>query len=99
MCTEVAEGRVPVEHSRGRAGWPPRAQVADHHLRCELGLEPLEAIGLVGIDGDDVTVSVAGETWRVTVTATSGSPRRQSCTDDRLKPVTDHHVGATTRLG
>lgn len=99
VCTEVAEGRVPLTHSRGRAGWPARAQVADQHLRHELGLESLAAIGLRGIDGDDVTVSVAGEAWRVTVTATSGSPRRQSCADDRLKPVTDHHVVATTRLG
>lgn len=98
VCTDVAEGRVPLDHVRGRAGWPPVAQVADHHVRRELGLEPIEAIRLVAAAGADVTLSVAGEDWRVTVTAAAGGPRRQSCAEDRLKATTVHRVDAMVRV-
>ncbi len=98
VCTEVAEGRVPLDHSRGRAGWPPVAQVADHHVRRELGLEPVEAIRLREVVGADVTLSVAGEDWRVTVSAAAGEPRRQSCADDRLKTATLHRVDGMVRV-
>lgn len=107
VCTELAEGRIPLAHSRGRAGWPAAAQVADHHVRCELGLEPVEGISLVASDGasdgdsdhDVVTLSVAGEEWRITVTATAGEPRRQSCAGGILKASTVHRVDAMTRMG
>jgi hypothetical protein len=98
VCTDVAEGRVPVDHSRGRAGWPPVAQVADHHVRRELGLEPVEAIRVVAVDGGDVTLSVAGEDWRVTVTTGEGEPRRQSCADDTLKATAVHRVDGMVRV-
>lgn len=99
FCTDVAQGRVPHDHSRGRAGWPPVGQVADHHVRSELGLEPAAAIRLVDVEGDDVTLSVAGEDWRVTVTTRSGEARRQSCADDTPKAATVHRVESMVRLG
>lgn len=99
ICTEVAEERIPLDHFRGRAGWPAAAQVADHHVRRELGIEPAEAIALVEVEDREVTLAVAGERWRVTVATTAGEPRRQSCADDRLKPTTVHRVEAMGRLG
>lgn len=98
-CAEVSHGRVPLDHHRGRAGWPAIAQVADDHLRHELGIEPIEAIALTAVTGDDVVLAVAGEAWQVTVTATPGEPRRQSCAGDTLTPTTVHRVSALTRLG
>ena len=99
VCTEVAQGRVPLDHSRGRAGWPPIAQVADHHVRTDLGLEPVASIRLVEVAGGEVTLDVAGEAWRVSVTTTPGEPRRQSCAHDVLKPTTRHVVESMVRIG
>jgi len=99
VCTDVAQGRVPLDHSRGRAGWPPVAQVADHHVRSDLGLEPVAAIRLVDLEGDDVTLAVAGDEWRVTVTTVPGQPRRQSCADELLKPTAVHRVESMVRRG
>ncbi|MGZ5398453.1 MAG: sucrase ferredoxin [Nocardioides sp.] len=99
VCTDVAQGRMPLDHSRGRAGWPPVAQVADHHVRSNLGLEPVAAIRLVDVEGADVTLSVAGEDWRVTVTTVAGEPRRQSCADELRKPTAVHRVDSMVRRG
>ncbi len=98
-CSEVAAGRVPLNHHRGRAGWPAIAQVADDHVRRELRLAPIEAIDLRAVAGDQVTLGVAGEQWQVVVAATAGEPRRQSCADDRLKATTRLRVASLTRLG
>lgn len=98
-CSEVAGGRVSLDHHRGRAGWPAIAQVADDHVRRELGLAPIDAIDLRAVAGDRVTLGVAGERWQVVVAAAAGEPRRQSCADDRLKASTLHRVESMTRIG
>ena len=98
VCSDVADGRMPLDHSRGRAGWPPVAQVADHHVRRALAPGPVEAIRLVHVDGEHVTLSVAGEEWRVTVAAAAGEPRQQSCADDRVKATVVHRVDAMVRV-
>ena len=58
----------------------------------------VEAIRLVDVVGADVTLLVAGEDWRVTVSAAAGEPRRQSCVDASLKAATLHRVDGMVRM-
>jgi len=78
-CQEIAAGRHPTAYSRGRAGLDGRAQVA------ELAHPGSRA---VAVAGDLVTLQLDGSTFPVTVTATAGVPRRQSCADLKEKPST-----------
>jgi hypothetical protein len=98
-CRDLEAGRVPVDLTRGRAGTPPRAQVAELHLRRELGEQALGAVRATEVDGDTVTVTAPGGAWRVRVDATLGRPRRQSCADLTSKPADVYAVGAWVRLG
>lgn len=78
-CTALTDGRFPVEHARGRAGRAPRAQVAELHLRTELGIEDLDATRTGAVDGDLVRIDAAGADFSVEVRRSEGVPRRQSC--------------------
>ena len=93
-CREFAAGRVPVDAARGRAGLDPRAQVAELHLRRELGEAGLGAVRATGVDGGTVTVATPGGVCTVRVGATPGTPRRQSCADVASKAVDVYAVEA-----
>jgi len=94
-CKELEAGRLPLDVVRGRAGFPGAAQVAELHLRRELGLEDLDlgdlgdlgSVEITDIDGDTVTLDAAGTTYAVRVRAFDGEPRRQSCADLKTKPA------------
>ena len=98
-CRELAAGRVPVDAARGRAGLDPRAQVAELHLRRELGEPGLGAVRATGVDGETVTVATPGGVCTVRVAATPGTPRRQSCADLARKAVDVYAVEAWVRPG
>lgn len=83
-CDELTAGRVPVGVVRGRAGVPGIAQVADLHLRRELGLDRVDDVTVRAVEGDAVTLEVAGATFVVRVARTPGEPRRHSCADLKL---------------
>lgn len=84
-CRDLASGVHPVPWSRGRVGAPGPAQVAELHLRAELGVTGLDDVRVIGIVGDEVTLMVADERWRVVVRTSAGAPRRQSCGDLKTK--------------
>jgi hypothetical protein len=92
-CADLEAGLFPVEHGRGRAGFAPRAQVAELHLRRELGLEKLDQVAVGSVAGDAVTLDT-GTTYAVHVTESRGEPRRQSCADLRTKPAGVYDVVA-----
>jgi hypothetical protein len=96
-CHDLEAGRVPVAHSRGRAGLAPRAQVADLHLRRELDLVGTGALTGHRVEGDDVAVSTGDATYVVQVTESLGQPRRQSCADLKTKPAGVYRVVAWVR--
>lgn len=99
-CEEVAAGRVPLDHHRGRAGRPPVAQVAEDHLRRELGVDATGAVRWCGLAGDLAHVEVAGERWEVEVVSVAGPPRVQSCGPDApAKPTVHHEVRGALRRG
>lgn len=85
-------GRLPdFALVRGRAGQTPVAQAADLHVRAAHGLDALDAVGRIEVDGDLVRVHLGGGPVRVRVIATS-MPRRQSCADDKQKPAVAYAV-------
>ena len=91
-CKELDAGRLPLDVARGRAGRSGRAQVAELHLRRELGLDDLAAATVAAVDGDEVTVRAGGASYVVRVRESAGEPRRQSCADLKTKPARVYEV-------
>jgi hypothetical protein len=97
-CKELEAGRLPLDVVRGRAGLPGAAQVAELHLRRELGLEDLDDMAHVldatvdDVDGHTVTLDAAGTTYVVRVRAADGEPRRQSCGDPKTKAARVYEI-------
>ena len=98
-CRALEQGLLPVAQSRGRAGLGGAAQVADLHLRRELGLDRLEDVEVESEDGATVRLRARGTAYDVTVAQRPGEPRRQSCGDLKVKPAPVFEVTAmgTTR--
>ena len=96
-CRELERGLLPVSRSRGRAGLSGPAQVADLHLRRELGLDRLDDVEVVSADGGTVRLSARGTAYDVTVEQRAGGPRRQSCADLKVKPAPVFEVTAMGR--
>ncbi|GAB2865721.1 sucrase ferredoxin [Nocardioides pacificus] len=97
-CAELADGEHPGAWSRGRAGVSGAAQVAEVHVREQLGVSALGAVRVVDVAATGreaesaVTVEVAGEPWRVVVRTGVGAAQRQSCADLKTKPAATYDV-------
>ena len=89
VAEQVLAGATSVEHHRGRAGWPARAQVAALHATDG---QKADSVVCKEIDGDTVFLEIDGDLVEVDVRATAGEPRRQSCVDDKTKPTTVYTV-------
>lgn len=113
-CTALADGVVPMAHSRGRAGLPGVAQVADLHLREQLGQFDVDAVQVEEVADGDVTLRTVaargsltrgsltpgwGQAYRVQVEASPGEPRRQSCGEGQAKPSRTYTVQSCTPVG
>lgn len=85
-CASLEAGYLPAGSVRGRAGLPGAAQVAELHVRAELGLDRLDEVSAESLADGTVSVTARGETRLLTVTASLGEPRRQSCADLKTKP-------------
>ncbi len=99
-CSELESGRVPGDADtvvRGRAGLDGAAQVAELHLRRELGLVGLDEVVVRGSVAGEVTLEAAGDTHMVTVEESRGEPRRQSCADLKVKPGAVYAVASWVR--
>lgn len=96
-CHELEQGRLPLERSRGRAGAAPVAQVAELHLRRELGAVALEAVTVRSVADAVVTLDAGPTAYDVTVTSVPGPPRRQSCADLKTKPGAVYDVTSWVR--
>lgn len=84
-CVALEAGRLPVRLVRGRSGLSGAAQVAELHLRAELGLDRLDAVRVVAVEGGRVRLAAGGAAYLVDVEESLGAPRRQSCADLRTK--------------
>lgn len=97
-CRELEHGRLPLDRTRGVAGRPGPAQVAELFVRRELGLTGLGEVTTEGADGDRVVVRAGAERYDVTVSTATGEPRRQSCADLSTKPAQVYAVTRWVRL-
>ena len=90
LAAAYRAGRLDPALLRGRSAWPPSAQVAEGELRSSLGLDGVEGLALVAVEGDGelatVTFEVGGATHRLAVRAEpSEPPRPTSCRGDKLE--------------
>ena len=92
---ELQAGRLPLEFSRGLAGLPGRAQVADLHHRSADGLFRLDEVRVLGVDDTRVRLDTPAGEVDVEVTAGDPVPRRQSCADGKIKPAPTYIIGET----
>jgi hypothetical protein len=80
VAGEALEGRVVLEHFRGRAGLPRRVQAADWFLRRELGLAGLDDVLHVGERDGQVLLEAGGARYAVQLReAEAPEPRLTSC--------------------
>jgi hypothetical protein len=91
-CAALETGRLPAALTRGRAGLPGLAQVAELHLRAELGLDRLDDVRVVAVDGSQVRLDARGTAYLVEVEQSLGAPRRHSCADLRTTSAPVYEV-------
>ncbi len=84
-CTDLAAGRLPLEVTRGRAGWPGAAQWADLTLRGESSWTGLGDVDLLGVDDEPgasaVRLATPAGPQTLRVTTEPGGERLASCGD------------------
>lgn len=80
-CADLAGGRVPLDVTRGRAGWPAAAQWAELHVRSESGWTARDDVRLLGVDGPDVRLATPDGDTVLRVGSTPGPERVASCGD------------------
>jgi hypothetical protein len=88
-ATEYEQGRVLLEHYRGRSSLPPAAQAADYFVRERQGLYGVDDLAVERVDLADSDASVTlrnGElSFRVAVRSSEADPPRPvSCREDKL---------------
>lgn len=101
-CEELLGGGHPLESSRGRAGLPEAAQVAELHLRGALGLRRQPEVRLVDSTDRGWVFDTHGQppaSYVVRVTAHVGEARKQSCGPKPAKPTTKFVVTAVEAPG
>lgn len=83
------EGRLALEHLRGRAAYAPAVQVAEAALLEELGRDGVHDLRLLGTTEVGTATVVrfehAGRAHEVVVDRGAGPELRQSCADDSVK--------------
>ena len=89
------DGRLDLDHLRGRSGYAWPVQAAEIFLRRELGLDGISALRLVeaSADGDVRTStfeSADGSTWSVAVRQGKAAPERLTCSALRDSPIPTH---------
>jgi len=79
VATEIAAGRIPLDHYRGRTFQPPEAQAADAAVREHLGLTGLADVRLLSANGGRVRLATPVGEIDATVDTQPGPPLRDSC--------------------
>lgn len=90
LAAEVA-GELEIRGYRGRSVWTPDGQVAEDHIRRELGITGLDDLDVAADEADWLVSHRDGRRWRVSVTAYDDGERPESC-GKAAKPVTRRDV-------
>jgi len=90
------QGRLDLDHLRGRSSYPMPVQAAEIQLRRELGLTGLDEVMVVAVrrDGDvtECTLAAGGVRRVARVRTTPGPMSRLTCKAHRQNPPPLHHV-------
>ncbi len=82
VAAEIAAGRIPLDHYRGKTIHPPEAQAADAAVRDDLGLTGFADVSLLAATGGRVRLATPQGELDVAVEANPGPPLRDSCGKD-----------------
>jgi hypothetical protein len=88
------DGRIDLDHLRGRSGYPFAVQAAEIFLRRHLGLDGIDDLRLVGAhaEGDvhSVRFDVGGDESDVLVRRGQAAPERLTCSALNDSPIPTH---------
>lgn len=88
------QGRIDLDHLRGRAAYPGAVQAAEVALLRRLGEDRIDALTLVAHESDgalsSVTFDAGGASHLVEVDEVHGPPIRQSCADLKTKTTVSY---------
>ena len=97
------DGRLDLDHLRGRSSYPFSVQAAEVHLRRRLGEDRIAPFPLVAHErrGTETTAvfDVDGEGWEVRVHTELGDKRQLTCRARALSVGPAHELVAITSLG
>ncbi|MGI8576526.1 MAG: sucrase ferredoxin [Nocardioidaceae bacterium] len=89
-------GHLDLERLRGRCGYPTAVQIAELHLRRELGLSALRALRLRSCSRSEdiyqVVFLARGQSWLVRIRTSKGPVEQLACRARRLNPTVAHQV-------
>ena len=96
VVAAYGEGRIVLDHYRGRACDPMPVQAADHAVRVHLGLDGVEEVRPDAVERQGAGVVVSLATPRgvasVTVERVFGEPIRMTCHAERAERPPAWHV-------
>jgi hypothetical protein len=101
LADELEDGRLPLEHLRGRTAYAPEQQAAEILARRELGLTGLGDMRLVEVSGSEpqtVFELVDGRRVGVRLEGKRLQPRRVSCRDEKIEEPTQWTLGELVAL-
>lgn len=90
--SSLLDGSLPLDLVRGRAGLPGEVQAAELAVRQARSLRGLADVTVTEFAGDEVVLDGPDGAVTAHVFTGRGEPRRQSCAEDRLKPVPTYSV-------
>jgi hypothetical protein len=104
MAVYHHEGRLDLEHLRGRSGYSWPVQAAEIFLRRDLGIDAIFALRLVGTSSDSASADVHtsrfvgsdDRVWTVQVRQGKAGPDRLTCSASRDGMTATHTVVAIT---
>lgn len=82
VVAELAEGRIPLEHYRGKTWHPPEAQAADAAVRDRFGLTGLGDVTVLAANDGHVRLATPAGEIDATVETRAGPALRESCGKD-----------------
>jgi hypothetical protein len=102
FATAHREGRLDLDHLRGRSAYPFSAQAAEIHLRRHLGdlrIEPFELVQHSRHGTESATVfAVDGSRWEVRVHTEVTDARQLSCRAKALSAAPTHRLESVARV-
>lgn len=97
LVQTVLDGRIPLDHYRGRTAWAEPAQAAEVLLRRQLDQDAIGGLQLLAADpaGENrwqLAFTAGGQRHDVTLERSEGTPVHLSCGDEKTAPSAEYRV-------